>query len=146
MIYPLLIAIVAAVMPAHAALPEGIRHLRAIEEVADQGKCVEWTATAVEAGWPVEELPRLFGYMFRESRCLPEACSVPDRPDLRRCRDWGLMQINDYSWKSTVRRLGLEMEQLTDPYWNLWFSRWLYDYSVESTGCGWTPWYGKCSG
>ena len=50
------------------------------------------------------------------------------------------MQINDYSWKSTVRRMGLDMEQMWDPYWNLWFARWLFEYSVERNGDGWVPW------
>ena len=144
MIHELLATIALIVNPLYAELPEAYEHLRIIEEVVEQDKCVEWTATATQAGWPTEDLPRLFRFMYRESRCLPEACSIPDRPELRQCRDWGLMQINDYSWKTTIRGLGLEMTQMHDPYWNLWFARWLFEYSEERNGCGWQPWYGKC--
>ncbi len=115
-----------------------------LETAVDQGLCAEWGLIALSAGWEPELMHQLFRYMHRESRCLPDACSIPDRPELRQCRDWGLMQINDYSWKTTIRNMGLQMDQMHDPYWNLWFARWLYDYSVQSTGCGWTPWYGTC--
>ena len=125
-------------------LPQAYSHLRAIETVADQGLCEEWVATAVSAGWSVDQLDTLLYIIYRESRCRPDACSTPDRPDLRRCRDWGLTQINDYSWKRTIRGFGLSMEYMMDPYWNLWMARWLYDYSVGSTGCGWTPWNIRC--
>ncbi|MGA1111058.1 MAG: transglycosylase SLT domain-containing protein [Ilumatobacteraceae bacterium] len=144
MIHALLTPIALMVSPLSAQLPEAYEHLRIIEEVVEQDKCVEWTDVAVHAGWPVEDLPQLFRYMYRESRCIPTACSTPDRPDLRRCRDWGLMQINDYSWKGTIRRLGLDIEQMWDPYANLWFARWLYETAEGDGGCGWSPWYGKC--
>ncbi len=142
MIQTLLIPIVILIQPllsAQSALVE--KHL---EVAVDQGLCVEWGFTALSAGWQPEDLPQLFQYMHRESRCLPDACSTPDRPDLRMCRDWGLMQINDYSWKTTVRGFGLTMDQMHDPYWNLWFARWLFEYSEDRNGCGWQPWYGKC--
>lgn len=120
----------------------GVPHLGEVEvvfaEIAEQGVCVEWLPVALRAGWAVEDVPRLLRIMFRESRCQPDACSKSDSG--RVCRDWGLMQINDYSWKSTVRGLGLEMEQMWDPFWNLWFARWLFDYSVGRGGDGWVPW------
>jgi len=141
-IYPILISIVVSVMPTYAQLPEAYEHLRAVEVVAEQDKCTEWTATAVEAGWAMEDLPKLFRIMFRESRCIPSACSESDSG--RVCRDWGLMQINDYSWKTTVRSYGFQMEHMHNPFWNLWFARWLFEYSEDRNGCGWQPWYGKC--
>ena len=114
--------------------------------VIKQGLCVEWTAMAMSAGWPVKDLPQLMRIMFRESRCIPTACGVTDSPHIRKCRDWGLMQINDYSWKRIVRSLGLEMGQMHDPYWNLWFARWLFTYSEQYSpgGCGWAQWMVKC--
>jgi len=144
MINAILAPIIIALTPTTAQLPEAYEHLRVLEEVVEQDKCVEWTATAVEAGWEPAQLPRLFRFMYRESRCLPDACSIPDRPELRQCRDWGLMQINDYSWKTTIRGFGMEMGQMHDPFWNLWFARWLYEYSEGRGDCGWTAWYGKC--
>lgn len=125
-------------------LPTAYDHLTAIESVTDQGLCVEWAGTALSAGWPPQLLERLLFIVHRESRCRPDACSIPDRPDIRRCRDWGLTQINDYSWKRTVRNQGLEMDAMWNPYENLRFAWWLYNYSQESTGCGWTPWSLRC--
>jgi len=118
-------------------------HLKMVE-VIDQGFCAEWGFTALAAGWEPDDLPQLFRYMHRESRCIPDACGIPDRPELRRCRDWGLMQINDYSWKTTVRNMGMEMSDMHNPYLNLVFAKWLFDYSENRNGCGWQPWLGKC--
>ena len=106
----------------------------------DTETCPQYAATALTAGWQPTEVPRLLRIMHRESRCIPDACGETDSPHVRRCRDWGLMQINDYSWKTTIRRLGLNIEQMHDPYWNLWFARWLYNYSLERNGDGWQPW------
>lgn len=102
--------------------------------------CPEWFAVALMTGWAPVEVPRLLRIVHRESRCIATACGETDSPHLRKCRDWGLLQINDYSWKSTVRRLGLDIEQMWDPFWNLWFGRWLFEYSVERNGDGWVPW------
>lgn len=108
------------------------------------GKCWRFFHIALDAGWTKEDWRTLDRVIYRESRCQPTACSKPDRPDLRKCRDWGLTQINDYSWKRTVRQLGLEVEMLADPFWNLWVARWIYEYSQEKNGCGWQPWSIKC--
>jgi hypothetical protein len=114
-------------------------------EVREQDKCKEFAGLALDVGWQPTDIPQLLAIMFRESRCIPEACSIPDRPELRRCRDWGLMQINDYSWKSTVRGLGWEMEDMWTPADNLAFSLWLFNYSEERNGCGWQPWSKRCN-
>ena len=127
-------------------IPDSIPYLgspavdTAVLEVLAEDGCPEWIGLAITAGWQPQDLPRLSRIMFRESRCLPDACGETDSPHLRRCRDWGLMQINDYSWKTTIRRMGLEIEQMHDPYWNLWFARWLFETSVEANGDGWHPW------
>lgn len=112
----------------------------ALRETVDQGLCLEWITTALEAGWQYVELPKLMRIMFRESRCLPDACGETDSPHLRKCRDWGLMQINDYSWKRIIREMGMDIEQMHDPYWNLWFARWLFEYSAKYNDYGWQPW------
>jgi soluble lytic murein transglycosylase-like protein len=110
------------------------------------GQCAQYYFIALYAGWSQKDWPTLDRIIWRESRCLPDACGETNRPELRRCRDWGLTQINDRSWKRTVRELGLEMEQMMDPYWNLWFAHWLYDYSLETTDgdCGWIQWSFNC--
>lgn len=112
--------------------------LEPIVEVLEQGLCVEWVYEALAAGWDVGELPRLFRIMHRESRCLPDACSESDSG--RVCRDWGLMQINDHSWKRTILSQGLQMSDMWNPNHNLRFARWLYEYSVDRNGDGWQPW------
>lgn len=111
-----------------------------ILEIMKDGTCIEYVMPALLVGWQPEELPRLMRIMWRESRCIPDACGKTDSPHIRKCRDWGLMQINDYSWKTTIRNLGLDIEQMHDPYWNLWFARWLFEYSLERNGDGWVPW------
>ena len=116
-----------------------------IDDIRAQDKCVQYAELAVQVGWQPQHIPQLLAIMFRESRCIPEACSTPDRPDLRRCRDWGLMQINDYSWKTTVRKLGWEMDDMWTPADNLAFSLWLFDYSEDVNGCGWQPWSKRCN-
>lgn len=110
------------------------------------GRCPEYYFLALYAGWSRDDWPTLDRIIWRESRCQPDACSTPDRPDLRLCRDWGLTQINDHSWKTTIRQLGLDMAQMHDPYWNLWFARWLYNYSMDRTdgNCGWIQWSINC--
>lgn len=109
-------------------------------EVISKDGCPQWIATALTAGWQPQDLPRLSRIMWRESRCLPDACGVTDSPHIRKCRDWGLMQINDHSWKRIIRGMGLNIEQMHEPYWNLWFARWLFEYSLERNGDGWVPW------
>jgi len=111
-----------------------------IAETYAQRKCVQWIDTALEAGWQPEDMPRLMRIMWRESRCLPDACGETDSPHLRKCRDWGLMQINDYSWKRIIREMGWHIEQMHDPLENLRFARWLFEYSLERNGDGWVPW------
>lgn len=115
-----------------------------LQIVVDQGLCVEYVDEALAAGWPSENIPRLMRIMERESKCDPFACGETDSPRVRKCRDWGLMQINDYSWKTTIRSMGLSMDQMHDPFWNLFFARWLYDTAVATHGCGWEPWRGRC--
>ena len=116
-------------------------HLDApVMEILEDGTCFQWVGTALQAGWQADELPRLMRIMWRESRCLPDACGETDSPHLRKCRDWGLMQINDYSWKRIIRDMGWHIEQMHDPLENLRFARWLYEYSLERNGDGWQPW------
>lgn len=115
-----------------------------LETVYEQGQCVEFLDEAVRTGWEADDLPRLMRVMFRESRCIPTACGETDRPDLRECRDWGLMQINDYSWKTTIRSMGLDIHQMYDPFWNLFFARYLFDMAERVYGCGWQPWNLAC--
>lgn len=115
-----------------------------ISAVYQQGYCLEYVDEALQTGWESQEILQLTKIMYRESRCDPLACGIPDRPDLRHCRDWGLMQVNDHSWKTTIRSMGLEMEDMWDPWWNLFFARLLFDKAEAAYGCGWQPWNIPC--
>lgn len=120
--------------------PPTVEELFPIESLPADWPCKEWFHMSLKAGWTPEDWPRLGKIMWRESRCLPDTCGETDSPHVRKCRDWGLLQINDYSWKTTIRNLGLNIEQMWDPYWNLWFGRWLFNYSLERNDDGWQPW------
>jgi len=100
--------------------------------------CPEWAGLAYDIGWPVFEIPKLLKIMHRESRCLPDACSESDSG--RVCRDWGLMQINEYSWKRTITNQGMVMSDMWNPELNLRFALWLWTYSEDRNGDGWQPW------
>lgn len=99
---------------------------------AEHGPCGEFYETAIAVGWPAEEWPQLSKIMYRESRCNPEACSESDSG--RVCRDWGLMQINEYSWRRTLKSQGYSMQDMWVPQHNLTFALWLWHRS------GWVPW------
>lgn len=64
------------------------------------GACGEWYETAIAAGWPAADWPRLSRIMFRESRCTVTAWNgrVPAeqwQPNAGMgCPDAGLVQIN----------------------------------------------------
>lgn len=99
---------------------------------AEYGQCGEFYETAMSVGWPAEEWPQLSKIMYRESRCLPDSCSESDSG--RVCRDWGLMQINEHSWRRTILSQGYEMKDMWNPQHNLSFALWLWH------SYGWTPW------
>lgn len=111
---------------------------RVVASAVVDGYCAEWAGLAFDVGWPAGEIPRLLRIMFRESRCVPTACSESDSG--RVCRDWGLMQINEFSWRRTIVGQGYVMADMWVPEHNLRFALWLWNYSLERNGDGWVPW------
>lgn len=109
-----------------------------LEQAEQDGNCSQWAGLAYDIGWPTDQIPKLLAIIHRESRCLPEACSESDSG--RVCRDWGLTQINEYSWKRTIENQGMKMSDMWNPELNLRFALWLYTYSQERNGDGWQPW------
>jgi hypothetical protein len=96
------------------------------------GECGEWYETAISVGWQPEEWQNLSRIMFRESRCQPDACSKSTSG--LKCRDAGLMQINQIHTKF-IAQLGQSFpDSMLDPSLNLAFARRLYE------GSGWKPW------
>lgn len=112
---------------------------------APEGNCPQFYHVALQTGWTNDQWEQLDRLIYRESRCIPTACGVTDSPHLRKCRDWGLLQINDYSWKTKIRSMGLQMEDMHDPFWNLFFARVLFDVAELEYGCGWQPWSINCN-
>jgi hypothetical protein len=100
-----------------------------------EGKCSEWYPVAVEAGWPIDDLPKLGRIMWAESNCIHDIAN--------KTYSYGLVQMEwsaHYKWLDS--EFGItEREELYDPYTNLLVARWLYDYAEENYGCGWQPWY-----
>jgi hypothetical protein len=102
--------------------------------------CAQWASEALEAGWPVHEVPKLLRTIRRESMCLPHARSGT--------RDNGLAQINDiilrdmvqrpHLWGYALTRIGHvpTIDELKDPLVNLIVARNLYLID------GWAPWRG----
>lgn len=102
--------------------------------------CQQWLPLLIQEGWPQETqvLEKALKIIWRESRCLPDACSQSDSG--RVCRDWGLFQINEHSWRSTIISHGLTMVDMWNPQLNIRFAYWLYQTSLERNGEGWQPW------
>lgn len=124
--------------PPRETLEQLVYRVERQEVIDNADKCREWAGLAYDIGWPKSEIPRLLKIMHRESRCLPNACSESDSG--RVCRDWGLMQINDHSWKRTITGQGYVMSDMWNPEHNLRFALWLYRYSEDRNGDGWQPW------
>lgn len=120
--------------------PPTVEELYPLESLPQDWQCLQYFHTSLHAGWTVNDWPRLGEIMWRESRCVPTACGETDSPHIRKCRDWGLMQINDYSWKRIIREMGWSIEQMHDPLENLKFARWLFEYSEKYNNDGWQPW------
>jgi len=103
-----------------------------IEARSTYGKCGEYHDLALAVGWTEEEWPTLSRIMFRESRCEPDACSKSDSN--LKCRDAGLVQINQIH-RDWLSEMGFAFpDDLFDPMNNLLFARRLYETS------GWKPW------
>lgn len=103
-------------------------------------KCPQWHRLAQEEGFTRRDLATLDYIMYRESRCNPKAAGKNRRATGEVwSTDKGLMQINDYSWVTYLRKLGIikHSDDLFKPRVNLRAAKALYDYSASK---GYTPW------
>jgi len=107
-----------------------------IDQPGDGLPCAEWAQPALNNGWTEAELPRLLPIIHRESRCDPEALRYGNST---RPADVGLLQINQIH-RPTLKRLGLEHLDMTDPALNLQFGRWLFDWHKDRGLNPWSPW------
>lgn len=104
--------------------------------------CGQWASEALEAGWPIQQVPKLLRTIRRESLCIPSARSGTN--------DSSLLQINDivlrdmaqrpHLWSYAINRIGHipTVNELLhgDPIVGLivGYNLWLID--------GWRPWRG----
>jgi soluble lytic murein transglycosylase-like protein len=99
--------------------------------------CEQFSALAVNLGWPANERTVLESVMFRESRCIPNAVNSKDPNGGSR----GLMQINGF-WTPWLTDAGIitDAENLLQADVNLRAALAIYNYGVDKHGYGWGPW------
>jgi len=99
--------------------------------------CEQFSALAVNLGWPADQRTVLESVMFRESRCIPDVVNSKDPSGGSR----GLMQINGF-WTPWLIERGLitSKENLLQADVNLRAALEIYNYGVDRYGYGWGPW------
>ena len=99
--------------------------------------CEQFSALAINLGWPADQRTVLESIMFRESRCIPNSVNSKDPNGGSR----GLMQINGF-WTPWLTERGIitQAEDLLQAQTNLLAALAIYNYGVERHGYGWGPW------
>jgi hypothetical protein len=102
--------------------------------------CEQFSALAVNIGWPLDQRTVLESIIYRESRCIPNAINKQDP----RGGSYGLMQINLF-WKEWLIERGIiqKPKDLLQAEVNLRAGLEIYNYGVERYGFGWGPWRTK---
>jgi soluble lytic murein transglycosylase-like protein len=99
--------------------------------------CEQFSALAVNLGWPADQRTVLESIMKRESNCTPNAINRKDPYGGSR----GLLQING-SWHKWLTAKGImtQPSNLLHAETNLRAGLEIYNYGVERYGFGWGPW------
>jgi hypothetical protein len=99
--------------------------------------CEQFSALAVNLGWPADQRTVLESIMKRESNCTPNAINRKDPNTGSR----GLLQING-SWHKWLIGKGIisKPKDLLQAQTNLLAGLEIYNYGVERYGFGWGPW------
>jgi len=99
--------------------------------------CEQFSALAVNLGWPADQRTVLESIMKRESNCTPNAFNRKDPNGGSR----GLLQING-SWHKWLIGKGIisKPKDLLQAQTNLLAGLEIYNYGVERYGFGWGPW------
>ena len=99
--------------------------------------CEQFSALAVNFGWPKDQRTVLESIMKRESNCTPNAINRKDPFGGSR----GLLQING-SWNKWLIEKGIitDKKDLLHAETNLLAGLAIYNYGVERYGFGWGPW------
>ena len=102
--------------------------------------CKQFSALAINLGWPTDQRTVLESIMARESGCRPNAHNKTLNRD--KSQDYGLLQINDRSWTNWLRDAGIinQTSDLLHAETNLLAGLEIYNYGVERYGFGWGPW------
>jgi len=102
--------------------------------------CEQFSALAINLGWPADQRTVLESVMARESGCRPSAHNTTLNKD--KSQDWGLLQINGRSWTKWLQRQGIsnQASDLLQAQTNLLAGLAIYNYGVERYGFGWGPW------
>jgi hypothetical protein len=102
--------------------------------------CEQFSALAINLGWPADQRTVLESVMARESNCTPQAHNKTLNKD--KSQDYGLLQINDRSWTKWLQKKGIinETSDLLHAQTNLLAGLAIYNYGVERYGFGWGPW------
>ena len=99
--------------------------------------CEQFSALAVNLGWPVDQRTVLESIMFRESRCIPDVINGNDPNGGSR----GLLQINGFWNKWLIKRDLIDKpSDLLHAAANLRAGLEIYNYGVNRYGFGWGPW------
>jgi len=99
--------------------------------------CEQFSALAINLGWPADQRTVLESIMKRESNCTPNAINRKDPYGGSR----GLLQING-SWHKWLIGKGIitNKRNLLHAETNLLAGLEIYNYGVERYGFGWGPW------
>jgi hypothetical protein len=99
--------------------------------------CEQFSALAVNIGWPLDQRTVLESIIYRESRCIPNAINKQDPNGGSR----GLMQINGF-WTPWLIERGIieHKKDLLQADINLRAGLEIYNYGIDRYGYGWGPW------
>ena len=102
--------------------------------------CEQFSALAVNLGWPADQRTVLQAILKRESNCTPNSINRKDPNGGSR----GLMQINGF-WHPWLIERGIisKPKDLLQADVNLRAGLAIYNYGVERYGFGWGPWSTK---
>ena len=99
--------------------------------------CEQFSALAVNLGWPVDQRTVLESIMLRESRSIPDVINGKDPNGGSR----GLLQINGFWNKWLIARDLIDKpSDLLHADANLRAGLEIYNYGVNRYGFGWGPW------
>lgn len=102
--------------------------------------CEQFSALAVNLGWPADQRTVLESIIKRESNCTPNAINRNDPNGGSR----GLLQINGFWHKYLIERdIINKPKDLLHADTNLLAGLAIYQYGVDRYGFGWGPWSTK---